>query len=190
LEKTVLVLILLGVFVGSVSSMTSISSRVHPKRLESGQAMIAAKDRSLELTGGEAYVEVGPPEGDAFEKLGIETTSRTPEALIQEDNQWGALAVDSSVSHLGRGILVNDLSGGGVLYVNYSVVMVKLPPGGNLGDAERAVQNLGGVLIDEWEERMAVLLPSGALGQMDDLVAHGAIESFEAGGFGSGFGKA
>lgn len=195
MDRIVVLIIVVGIFVGSVQSILLQASRTRT-------AQEVVGDRGAILAEGKGGMDYGgvletvqAPRQD--EVRGLQTlgdgNAPTKTEGADQTQKWDVVGtgggVDAYVSGDDQGIMIT-YPDKRVLYVGYCLVLVKLNPGQNPADTYGILGALRAVVVDEMGESMSILLPSDAEPQLASLVGNGTILSYELGGWGRGFGKA
>lgn len=191
----VALIIVLGIFVGSVQSVLLQASRARTAGEIAGDTSILAEQKGDMDFGGGVETVQAPTQDEVRNQLKTLCEGNTPSTLgaADESQQWEVVGmgggVNAYVSSDGQGI-TTTYPDKRVLYLGYSLVLIKLNPGQSPAGTYDVLAALRAVVVDEMGQSMSVLLPSGAEPQLASLVGNGTISSYELGGWGSGLGKA
>ncbi len=195
MDRIVAFIILVGIFVGSVQSVLLQASRARTAEEVVGDrgSILAEQKGTMDFGGGLETIEAPTQdEVPGLQTLGDGNAPTKAEGADQA-RKWDVLGtgggVDAYVSGDDQGIMTT-YPDRRVLYLGYSLVLVKLNPGQSPTDTYGVLGALRAVVVDEMGESMSVLVPSDAEPQLALLVGNGTIQSYELGGWGRGLGKA
>ena len=196
MDRLVALIIVVGIFVGSVQSVLLQTSRARAAgEIGGDRGPILAEGKGGIEYGGEVET-VSPPVQDEsrgpLQILGQGDTATKAEGTDQAQ-KWDFVGmgggVNAYVSGDDQGIMTTYPEKR-VLYLGYSLVLVRLNAGQSPVGIYDALAALRAVVVDEMGESMSVLVPSDAEPQLASLVVNGTISSYELGGWGQGLGKA
>jgi hypothetical protein len=206
LDRITLVVVILGVFLGLVYSLSLEASRYDLLSSETGEANSQVRGGSKRLL---AEAEDGmvvtdspvpPTKQAAGQDLGYDTeayhdASRGPTF----DDEWNTVpeAIEGAGSSQPTFIAVGD---DGVLayyvgtktainYSGYRLALLRFE-GGAGGTLRESLESGNAVVVDETGSSLLLLVPEGWDAYLDSLLEDGTILSYEFGGLGTGLGKA
>jgi hypothetical protein len=201
LDRTAVVIITLGVFLGSVYSIASQTRdlRISPlPEAKNDQSMLRS---SSILDAPDGYTTATPPspkapsQDDSNLVFDYVTEAATGEGRGAEDAGKDTLSGNADAGEVVQ--ITTDADGVTATYPEVErryfyedFVAAVIVLSGNSTSRDIAVE-IGAIIVDEFSTgRVLVFLPGGSESALDSLVNEGSITSYELGGWGTGLGKA
>jgi len=200
LDRVAAVIIVLGVFLGSVYSISSQTRdlRISPlPEAKNDQSMLRSGSK---LDSSEEYDTATPPspkapsQDDSNLVFDYVTEDATGEDRGVEDAGGQTLSWNADA---GKAVQITADSEGVTatypdiekryFYEDFVVAVIILSGNSTSGDI---ADEIGAIIVDEFSaESILVFLPGGSESALDSLVKEGRISSYELGGWGTGLGK-
>ncbi len=210
MDRTALAVIVLGVFIGLVYSLSLEASRYDLTPAIAGEGDVKSRGDSAKLlVGSENELDVfespAPPSKEvAGQNLGYDTEvyddaegadarggtlwdqsnlgQETPEDIEVVRPTFLTVSDEGVLAYYADSKLAYNYSG-------YDLVLVRFE-----ADTEtrlrQALDSGTAIVLDETDGSVLLLLPKGSEGLLDSLIQDGIIRSYEFGGMGTGLGKA
>ena len=197
MDRTTAVIIVLGIFLGSIYSFAYHREGIGLPPLSGDENNVLQERSGSKLMKAQEAGEWSPPPraptpDDDTLAMGVEDVEvfTNPQNALKNASDFHEISAggvyDIVTSPDGVSATHPDIEKR-YFYENYVAVMVVLT--GDSGPQELANQ-LGAVIAEEFEQKILIFLPEGSEQELDVLVRDGRIYSYEIGGWGTGLGKA
>ena len=205
MDRIAFVVVILGIFLGLVYSLSLEASRYDLLSSQTGEANSQVRGDSKRLL---AEAEDGmivtdspvpPTKQDAGQDLGYDTEAFDASRGPTFDDEWNTVpeAIEGAGSSQPTFIDVGD---DGVLayyldtrtainYSGYRLALLRFE-GGTAGTLRESLESGKAVVVDETDSSLLLLVPEGWDAYLGSLLEDGTILSYEFGSLGTGLGKA